>query len=283
MSRKHSNACPDTLNDWQQRQGGELGKGALPANGALAIRGTFRHWERLPHLRLGQTQRQPSQLERFRKLLDLVQINAVHHVTVRLVYSRLICTQIQVVSPNGDFSTTFSVSLSTLYSLGDSSRRSSSPSECSSSDSIGRGDETPPNLWCTALAPPVNCEEWLGWADKEDEEELLVPWLDMWCCWWLAGLFEAFAEVAVEEVVKATVLPCSTGPFVIVSSPFDEVVSLMDSTRCKNGFPMQIFYLLTHRLILFIFEAAAGECARPCRWTELFCIEFGDELADRDP
>lgn len=43
-------------------------------------------------------------------------------------------------------------------------------------------------------------------------------------------MFEAFAEVAVEEAVKAaTVLPCSTGPFVIVSSPFEEVVSLMES------------------------------------------------------
>lgn len=40
---------------------------------------------------------------------------------------------------------------------------------------MGRGER--PILWCDVT---VNCEEWLGWADNDEDEELLVPWLDMW-------------------------------------------------------------------------------------------------------
>lgn len=35
---------------------------------------------------------------------------------------------------------------------------------------MGRGER--PILWWDAT---VNCEEWLGWADSDEEEELLVP------------------------------------------------------------------------------------------------------------
>lgn len=116
---------------------------------------------------------------------------------------------------------------STLYSLGDSSRRSSSPSECSSSETIdsnGLGDK--PILWCEVM---VSCEEWLGWADSEEEEELLVPWFDMWWCW-IVELLEVFGdeEATTDEDAErvVTALACSTGPLVIVSSPFEDVVNL---------------------------------------------------------
>lgn len=57
-----------------------------------------------------------------------------------------------------------------------------------------------------------------------------MPWLDMWWCWF-AGLLEVFGDevLAAEEddaVRAATALACRTGPFVIVSSPLDDVVNL---------------------------------------------------------
>lgn len=44
----------------------------LPTDGGLAVRGPLRGTEGLTHLGLGQTQGQPSNLELFGKLLDLV-------------------------------------------------------------------------------------------------------------------------------------------------------------------------------------------------------------------
>lgn len=63
----------------------------LPANCALAVRRSFRDTQGLPNLGLRQSQGQPPQLERLGELLDLVQINAIDHVTSRLVYGGLAC------------------------------------------------------------------------------------------------------------------------------------------------------------------------------------------------
>jgi len=61
----------------------------LPAYCALAVRRTFRDAQGLPNLGLRQSQRQPPQLERLGKLLDFVQIDAIHNVPSRLVYGWL--------------------------------------------------------------------------------------------------------------------------------------------------------------------------------------------------
>lgn len=93
---------------------------------------------------------------------------------------------------------------------------------------MGRGES--PILWWEAT---VSWDEWLGWAESEEEEELLVPWLDMWWCWF-EGLLEVFGEEvpADDEAARAaTAFTCSTGPLVIVNSPLDEVVNLREEAR----------------------------------------------------
>jgi len=56
-----------------------------PANGALAVGGSLGHRQGLAHLGLGESQRQAPQLECLGELLDLVQVDAVHHIGGGLV------------------------------------------------------------------------------------------------------------------------------------------------------------------------------------------------------
>lgn len=56
----------------------------LPADGGLAVGRPLGGAERLAHLGLGQAQGQPADLERFGKLADLLQVDAVHLAGRRL-------------------------------------------------------------------------------------------------------------------------------------------------------------------------------------------------------
>lgn len=62
-----------------------------PAYGTLAIGWTLRHAQGLAHLGLREAQRQSTDLEHLRELLDVVQIDAIHYVVGGLVDGRLIC------------------------------------------------------------------------------------------------------------------------------------------------------------------------------------------------
>lgn len=56
----------------------------LPADGGLTVGRPLGGAERLAHLGLGQAQGQPADLERFGKLADLLQVDAVHLAGRRL-------------------------------------------------------------------------------------------------------------------------------------------------------------------------------------------------------
>lgn len=62
----------------------------LPADGTLAVGGSLGDGQRLAYLGLRQAQRKAAQLERLGELLDVVQVDAVHHVAVGLVDGELV-------------------------------------------------------------------------------------------------------------------------------------------------------------------------------------------------
>lgn len=57
----------------------------LPADGTLAVGRSLGNGQRLAYLGLREAQRKAPQLECFRKLLDVVQVDSVDHVAVGLV------------------------------------------------------------------------------------------------------------------------------------------------------------------------------------------------------
>jgi hypothetical protein len=63
----------------------------LPADGTLTVGRALSDAQRLSNLCLGQTQGQSSKLESFCELLDLIQIDPIHNITVCLVDGWLIC------------------------------------------------------------------------------------------------------------------------------------------------------------------------------------------------
>lgn len=75
----------------RSRKTNEIFTEHLPADGTLAVGRSLGNGQRLAHLGLCEAQREPAQLEGLGKLLDVVQVDSVDDVAVRLVDCKFIC------------------------------------------------------------------------------------------------------------------------------------------------------------------------------------------------